>query len=296
MNRITRPILTLVASAATAAASTTVVAGVCPTGQSCFSPSGDPGCNLASCCTTICDQDPFCCDTAWDQICVGEALETCAGCGEEGAGSCVEFNGTAGCESAACCELVCDVDPFCCSNFWDAICGEEGVSLCTGCGGVISGSCWEANGTVACNDAECCEAVCAEDAFCCETQWDSVCANSALALCGGCGQPGAGPCFSPNGTPGCASTTCCTTVCAIDISCCEQAWDIGCAFQAQNVCCSTTCPGDLNHDESVDGADIGILLGDWGPGQTNCSDLNGDGGVDGADLGLLLANWGFCVQ
>lgn len=47
--------------------------------------------------------------------------------------------------------------------------------------------------------------------------------------------------------------------------------------------------GDLNADGSVDGADLGLLLGQWdGPGS---GDLNGSGVVDGADLGLLLGNW-----
>jgi hypothetical protein len=47
--------------------------------------------------------------------------------------------------------------------------------------------------------------------------------------------------------------------------------------------------GDLNGDFRVDGADLGILLGQWGgPGS---GDLNGDGRVDGADLGILLGAW-----
>lgn len=49
--------------------------------------------------------------------------------------------------------------------------------------------------------------------------------------------------------------------------------------------------GDLNGDGLVDGADLGILLGDWGAGGVP-ADLNGDGLVDGADLGILLGNWG----
>ncbi len=52
------------------------------------------------------------------------------------------------------------------------------------------------------------------------------------------------------------------------------------------------CPADLNGDGSVDGADLGALLGAWnepGPG-----DLDGSGTVDGADLGMLLAAWGAC--
>ncbi|MFO0963771.1 MAG: PQQ-dependent sugar dehydrogenase [Phycisphaerales bacterium] len=51
------------------------------------------------------------------------------------------------------------------------------------------------------------------------------------------------------------------------------------------------CPilGDINGDNLVDGADLGILLGNWGA--AGASDLNGDGRVDGADLGILLGNW-----
>ena len=52
------------------------------------------------------------------------------------------------------------------------------------------------------------------------------------------------------------------------------------------------CPADLTGDGTVDGADLGILLGNWGnPGTT---DLTGDSTTDGADLGLLLGAWGPC--
>jgi len=50
--------------------------------------------------------------------------------------------------------------------------------------------------------------------------------------------------------------------------------------------------GDLNGDGVVDGADLGVLLGSWGPCAGCPADLNGDGVVDGSDLGLLLSNWG----
>lgn len=49
---------------------------------------------------------------------------------------------------------------------------------------------------------------------------------------------------------------------------------------------------DFNGDGSVDGADLGLLLGDWGPCDTLPPDLNMDGIVNGGDLGLLLAVWG----
>jgi len=55
------------------------------------------------------------------------------------------------------------------------------------------------------------------------------------------------------------------------------------------------CPSDIApspRDGVVDGADLGLLLGQWGANGTG--DLNGDGVVDGADLGLLLSAWGPC--
>ncbi|MFO0872896.1 MAG: hypothetical protein U0575_02855 [Phycisphaerales bacterium] len=53
--------------------------------------------------------------------------------------------------------------------------------------------------------------------------------------------------------------------------------------------------GDLNDDGLVNGADLGLLLGAWGPCppfRIGClGDFNFDGEVDGADLGVLLGNW-----
>ncbi|MFO0874046.1 MAG: LamG-like jellyroll fold domain-containing protein [Phycisphaerales bacterium] len=50
---------------------------------------------------------------------------------------------------------------------------------------------------------------------------------------------------------------------------------------------------DLNGDGIVDGGDLGILLGAWGPVPSgSVADLNADGVVDGADLGALLSQWG----
>lgn len=54
------------------------------------------------------------------------------------------------------------------------------------------------------------------------------------------------------------------------------------------------CPADLNGDDLVDGADLGLLLGSWGATGGSAADLDGSGTVDGADLGLLLGAWGAC--
>jgi hypothetical protein len=55
--------------------------------------------------------------------------------------------------------------------------------------------------------------------------------------------------------------------------------------------------GDLTGDAIVNGADLGILLSQWGPNsQFTVSDINKDGSVNGADLGLLLSFWGPCLN
>jgi hypothetical protein len=57
----------------------------------------------------------------------------------------------------------------------------------------------------------------------------------------------------------------------------------------------TCLSADLFADNQINGADLGILLSQWGPATVSTvSDINRDGKVDGADLGYLLANWGPC--
>ena len=54
--------------------------------------------------------------------------------------------------------------------------------------------------------------------------------------------------------------------------------------------CATSNPADLNGDGVVNGADLAILLIQWGA--DGSADFNGDGVVNGADLATLLASWG----
>ena len=53
------------------------------------------------------------------------------------------------------------------------------------------------------------------------------------------------------------------------------------------------CPGDLNADGVIDGADLADLLSQWSLSSV-AGDLDGDGTVAGGDLAILLASWGFC--
>ena len=63
-----------------------------------------------------------------------------------------------------------------------------------------------------------------------------------------------------------------------------------------DTCEGPTCRDvDLFRDLNINGADLGILLSQWGPNaQFTVSDFNKDGSVNGADLGLLLSFWGAC--
>jgi hypothetical protein len=60
--------------------------------------------------------------------------------------------------------------------------------------------------------------------------------------------------------------------------------------------CVEACRPDLNGDGAVNGQDLGVLLGAWGPcpGTPCPPDLNDDGAVNGQDLGVLLGAWGPC--
>jgi len=60
-----------------------------------------------------------------------------------------------------------------------------------------------------------------------------------------------------------------------------------------------SCPGDTNGDFVVNGADLSVLLGNFGavcPGPPCAGDLNGDNLVNGADLAVLLATFGNTCQ
>lgn len=54
------------------------------------------------------------------------------------------------------------------------------------------------------------------------------------------------------------------------------------------------CDADLDGDDMVNGADLGVLLARWGT-DNGAADLNQDGVVNGADLGELLSAWGNCL-
>ena len=54
-----------------------------------------------------------------------------AQCGASGAGACFWTHPGPGCNDADCCQLVCIVDPGCCSTTWDAVCVGHAGETCT---------------------------------------------------------------------------------------------------------------------------------------------------------------------
>jgi hypothetical protein len=54
------------------------------------------------------------------------------------------------------------------------------------------------------------------------------------------------------------------------------------------------CPADIFVDGQVNGADLGVVLSQWGLGAGAASDINRDGVVNGADLAAVLGHWGPC--
>jgi len=65
-----------------------------------------------------------------------------------------------------------------------------------------------------------------------------------------------------------------------------------------DICQQPTChDADLFVNGAINGADLGILLSQWGPAPTGTvSDINRDGQVNGADLGFMLSVWGACTN
>jgi hypothetical protein len=160
----------------------------CPGEGACFSANGTPGCEDESCCETTCAVDPFCCESEWDGACALMAEGLCSGsfsaCGDE-SGSCSDpaGNGTPGCEDEECCNRVCQRDPFCCLQAWDAFCAFQESELCHLACEAGAGICHAIHEGPGCDDEACCAEVCPRDPLCCQETWDESCVDLANQHC-----------------------------------------------------------------------------------------------------------------
>ena len=130
-------ILTLCALATIVSTPRTATAQTCPIAATglCTVSHPTPGCIDQVCCAVVCAIDPFCCMTAWDAQCVFIAVVNCevpppTPCGSPSAGSCIVIHETPSCSDAACCDAVCSVYAFCCSNAWDQTCVSAAFAIC----------------------------------------------------------------------------------------------------------------------------------------------------------------------
>jgi len=132
----------------------------------CCTANGSPECTDDACEAAVCAIDPTCCSDVWDQECADAAaandacldVPTCPGsvcgdgtvngdevcedgqlngqsCGALGyvdppSTNCCAANGAPGCDNDTCEATVCAIDPFCCNNQWDSLCGEEAIANC----------------------------------------------------------------------------------------------------------------------------------------------------------------------
>jgi len=101
-----------------------------PGAGDCYVAHPTGGCVQTECCELVCEFDLLCCDAAWDVTCVEAAEELCVGIACPNPGGCTVPHDSPGCEVESCCNLACDIDQFCCSVAWDALCVERASELC----------------------------------------------------------------------------------------------------------------------------------------------------------------------
>ena len=135
-----------------------------------------------ACCT---DTAGTCADAVLETQCDGRWLEAI---------TCARDRFAPSCGTVACCtEFGCtDVDIATCDGLGGApifgtTCAAENIDFTcprNDCFGA-TGDCRSpaGTGTPGCDDAACCDAVCLDDDFCCTTEWDNLCAETALTTC-----------------------------------------------------------------------------------------------------------------
>jgi hypothetical protein len=105
---------------------------ICNGTSLCCVPGPQAGCGSPACEGVVCQTDPFCCEVAWDGLCVEKALALCVECGAAPASCCVPHP-SPGCSSNACMATVCEFLPHCCQFQWDLGCVSVAEQYCPEC-------------------------------------------------------------------------------------------------------------------------------------------------------------------
>ena len=149
------------------------------------------GCDSTGHVAAICAADPYCCNTAWDSVCVSEVAaitgKTCdTVCAHD---KCVVGGPLSASACGTAVATVCSADPYCCNTAWDSTCVAEVYSVAgsVSCG---TGSCAHAlcaagaSLTAGCDSNGTVSAICAADPYCCSTSWDSACVSEISSVAG----------------------------------------------------------------------------------------------------------------
>lgn len=84
----------------------------------------------------------------------------------------------------------------------------------------------------------------------------------------------------------------------LDVSGAIDGADLGQLVASWGACPSPSCPWDLNEDDQVDTVDQDMLLACWGPVKAGSvcagADFDDSGAIGGADLAIVLGQWGSC--
>ena len=245
-----------------------------------------------------------------------------------GAGACDNAHASPGCSDAPCCQAVCQVDPPCCTVGWDAGCVSLAATECDfqppandGCSTAMqlaSGVTHDFNTAAATQVGPPLPANCigASSSTIGPDAWFEYLADRSgtvsIDTCGslidtrvvvyagtcdaltpiGCSS-GSNVCPQQTSARLNFSATCGTRyLIRVGGENAQIAGSCRIRIAANGPICPGYCPADLSRDGSVDGQDLGILLGNWGG--LGAGDLNVDLSVDGQDLGILLGAWGPC--
>lgn len=229
-------------------------------------------------------------------------------------GSCFAVHGP-GCAIESCCNVVCEVDPFCCAALWDIDCVSAATARCAA--SVVSGpvvhpatkrsyyvlssGAWseaekfanELGGHLAVPSSA------AENAWITANFLQTGLAASpyigihdqlvenAFRAVDAVGQFGLVYAAWASGEPNNLNGEDVVQMLASGL------WNDTSRFGQRQAIIEVPCVGDLNGNGAVDATDLAVLLGAWGSG--TAADLNLDGVVNATDLALVLGAWGPCA-
>ena len=249
-----------------------VCSNPCGSSGDCFDTHNTPGCQISTCCNSVCAIDPVCCQKSWDQSCVDIAISQCSPpvpandqCSQATIVSLgqVPFTLVAATSGSNPIPLGCIVSPNVVGrDVWYRLKNVRGSVTVRTCGiGSLNTAlviypypCSATSAAIACND----------NTDLCTTNPSSALVNFTAQ----CGSEYLMRVASINGSVGAGmlSVTSSLTICQ-------------------------PCPGDYNTDGLRSGSDLAVLLSAWG---TTGADINGDNTTNGNDLAILLSGWGVC--